>query len=70
MTPAPVPTPSPELDLEFPVADGPGPPPPRLSNEEYLRFIEFNREVMRTNGTAGRLLSLRHRPVERMFALD
>ena len=59
-----------DLDFELPVCDAPPFAPPRLSNDQYLEFIEFNRRVARENGSMERLLANRARPVEAFFVLD
>ena len=59
-----------DLDLELPFDSDPPSPPPRMDSARYLEFIEFNQMIIRQNGTADRLLSLRSQPVEQMFSLD
>ena len=37
--------------------------------EQYLRFIEINREILRENGTLADIIANRPRPVEEMFVM-
>ncbi len=55
-----------DLDLEFPEFEGEPLPALRLTNDQYLEFIELNRQATAAN----------HRPIQRsqpvddMFRLD
>jgi len=63
------PGPRPDLDVQLPFHEGRGFPPPVFSNEQYIRFIEFNRRVLIENGTFAGIIARRPRPVEEMFVL-
>ncbi len=58
-----------DLNFELPVCNEAPFPPPRMSNEQYIEFVEFNLRLARENGTIEQLLLARSQPVDAMFEL-
>ena len=59
-----------DFDLDLPFDASPTLPEQRMNADRYLKFIEFNRQIIIENGTAAKLINQRSRPVEKMFSLD
>jgi hypothetical protein len=58
-----------DLDLNLPFHDEPFFPPPQLDTKNYVRFVEFCRQVLIENGQLEGVIANRPRPVEEMFVL-
>lgn len=59
-----------DFDLELPDCTGVDLPPPRMTNAQYLEFIEFNQRVIHQNGLMDQVLANRSHPVDIAFSLD
>jgi len=62
-------TPTLDLDFTLPEIPGRGFPPPVLSMEQYVRFVEETREMLRENNMLADIIARRPRPSEEMFVL-
>lgn len=58
-----------DIDLELPFDPDPPTPQPRITTQQYLEFIEFNRKVLQQNGQLEKMLAEKPGPVDRMFTL-
>lgn len=58
------------LDLEFPEFDGRPLPAPSMTNDQYLVFIELNRQAAAANKRSVMLPTQRSQPVDEIFSLD
>jgi hypothetical protein len=63
-------TEKPDLDLVFPDWNIPDLPPPRLSNEDYVLFVNDNARLLHENHLWEVVIKNRARPVDAAFSLD